>query len=212
MNKKKEKLENKSKFEDSKYTYQPAISEMSIQLANRRKSKQNSKNTSKILDESFDQDQTFTYYDTSKILDFGDSEDNAGLIEKEKLRQNLMRITELEEVEDVVNKNKLKNSNSTHQSQIAKSSAGTALKKQKTVSSNAIPVSTRLYQPGKGKRQVAKFNKKGSTAVVVDKFTKNISKSPAKSKQENYKSSAVQNSSAHDSIQAYFSSSKFTTR
>ena len=195
---------------------------MSIHLANQRKSKQNSKNTSKILDDSFDNDQTFTYYDTSKILENDEDKHDRNIIEKKRLQHNLMKITDIEdvlEIEDIPeildtrsrpsSKPKLNKAKTTKTTKATKTTKKT--KVTKATINDGMQVSSRLYQPGKAKRQIAKFNKAGLTAVIIDKFVKSTSKSPSINK-SNYKSNTINLDSGNDSIQAYFSSAYNTAQ
>lgn len=219
MTQKIEKLANRSKFEDSKYAYKPAISEMSIHLANQKKSKQNSKNTSKILDDSLDNDQTFTYYDTSKILENDEDKNDRNIIEKKRLQNNLMKITDIEDVPEIEDIPEILDTRSQPSSKPKFDKAKTTkvtkttktTKVTKATINDGILVSSRLYKPGKAKRQIAKFNKAGSTAVIIDKFVKSTSKSPSINK-SNYKSNTINLDSGNDSIQAYFSSAYNTAQ
>lgn len=194
MQKKKQDVETLQKDEDSKCTFRPAISETSLLLAQSKKSMKTSKESSKIMQDSVEVgDDTVTYVDTSKIFD-DEVLSKEKTLQKKRLEKNLVKLTELENA-------KPQTDQTSHSS-------------NKHSKVKDVPVSSRLYQPGKGRRQEAKFNKKGSTAVVVETMQNFYSSHKnVKERGLDYGShNTLKPGTAHDSIQAYFSTAYHTAQ
>lgn len=181
QNKKKSKLEAQAKEEADRYTYKPAVSDMSKLILKKKASREASRDISKLSGDSM-ADDNVDWDDNSKIIDFETVESQQKESLRQKLAENLKKIQSMEK--EYQRASKIKD-----------------FTKTQTV------VSSRLYQPGKTKRQEVKYNTHGSIAVVVDKY-RTSSKSPPKIQTEVKKTAPSK--SGLGSIQAYFSGAYLT--
>lgn len=183
QNKLKAKQEVKRKESLEKYAYKPNMSEMSRLILKRKSSRETSRNISKLADDSVIDHNDEHWGNDSKIIDFDQYEYHTEATLREKLASNLKQIQQME-------KEYQRTSN--------------IKKAVKSPTKADAAVSSRLYQPGKMKRQEVKYSGNGSAAVLVDKYER-TSKSPKKA--ANSSQFLVQsNASNYASIHAYFNS------
>ena len=180
------KQEIQKKEEKDRCPFKPAISDMSRLILKKKASKEASLNISKVSEDSMADDHK-GWTSNSKIIDFDQSPimppTDASL--RQKLAENLKKIQVMEKEYQRTSK--------------LRKIAGSGTKTEKEV------VSSRLYQPGKAKRQEVKFGGKGSTAIVVDKYLKRGSKKEVSAEKKHNLSS-----SGYSSINAYFSKPHLT--